>query len=172
LTLLLVSGWYLLPSAWLWTLSVLGIVLVPSVATALLSLLQKPGDVPWSQHLAAAARAAGQQLAQAVFTLVCLPFEAFFSLDAIVRTAWRMRVSHRRLLEWTPSGDLERAGPGLVGFHRTMWAAPTLAFATALGLAAIQPTALPVAAPILLLWLASPTIAWWLGRPLARRRAA
>lgn len=170
LTLLLVSGWHLLTSAWLWTLSVLGIVLVPSVATSLLSLLQKPGDVRWSQHLAAAVRAAVQQLAQAVFTLVCLPFEALFSLDAIIRTLWRMRVSHRRLLEWSPSGDMERARPGLIGFHRTMGVAPAVALATALGLAAIQPTALAVAAPILFLWLASPSIAWWLGRPLARRR--
>ena len=32
-------------------------------------------------------------------------------------------------------------------------------------------TALPVAAPILFLWLASPAISWWISRPLARREA-
>ena len=42
-------------------------------------------------------------LAQAAFTLACLPYEAYFSLDAIVRTLWRMLVTRRRLLEWSAS---------------------------------------------------------------------
>ncbi|MCK7494525.1 MAG: hypothetical protein MZW92_27690 [Comamonadaceae bacterium] len=53
-------------------------------------------------------RSAGRHFAQAAFTLVCLPYEAFFSLDAIVRTAWRMLITHKRLLEWNPSGDPDR----------------------------------------------------------------
>ena len=76
LTLLLVLGWTLLSSAWLWTLAVLGMALIPSILTSLLGLLQKAGDVRWRQHLAAAVRGAGQQLAQTTFTLACLPYEA------------------------------------------------------------------------------------------------
>ena len=40
-----------------------------------------------------------------LFTLACLPYEAFFSLDAIVRTIWRMLVTRTRLLEWSPSSE-------------------------------------------------------------------
>ena len=61
-----------------------------------------------SQHLAAAVRSLGRHLAQALFTLVCLPYEAFFSLDAIARTVGRMLVTRKRLLEWTPSDDPDR----------------------------------------------------------------
>ena len=43
---------------------------------------------------------------------------------------------------------------------------------SAVALAALQPRALPVAAPILVLWLASPLVAWWLSRPLRARAAA
>ncbi len=172
LTLLLVLGWTVMASPGFWTLAVLGIFLIPSLATSLLNVLQKPGDVRWGQHLAAAARSVGRHLEQAAFSIVCLPYEAFFSLDAMVRTLWRMRVTHERLLEWTSSGDLDRQRRrDLVAFHRMMGVAPALAGVTALGLAMAKPMVLIVAAPILLLWLASPAIAWWLSRPLVRHAA-
>ena len=109
LTLLLLSGWTVLPSAWFWTLSVLGIILIPSLIASLLEVLQKPDDVLLSQHLAANLHSAGRRFAQAAFTLVCLPYEAFFSLDAIVRTGWRMLVTHKRLLEWSHVGRPDTA---------------------------------------------------------------
>ena len=147
LTLLLLLGWTVLPSAWFWTLSVIGIILIPSLISSVLDVLQKPGDVTLGQHLAAAVRSAGRSLAQAIFTLVCLPYEAFFSLDAIVRTAWRMLITHRRLLEWNPSGDPDRDGrTDLAGSCRTMWIAPVIAVAAAITLAFLRPAALVVAA--------------------------
>ncbi|HEX7422412.1 MAG TPA: hypothetical protein VF311_00795, partial [Terriglobales bacterium] len=51
LTFLLLMGWTVLPSAWFWTLSVLGIILLPSLIASLLEVLQKPGDVLLGQHL-------------------------------------------------------------------------------------------------------------------------
>ena len=172
LTLLFVLGWTVMASPGFWTLAVLGILLIPALATSLLNVLRKPGDVRWGQHLAAAARSTGQHLTQAAFSLVCLPYEAFFSLDAMIRTFWRMRVSHQRLLEWTSSGDLDRQRRrDLVAFYRMMGVAPALAVVTALGLAAANPAALAVAGPLLVLWLASPAIAWWMSRPLTRRAA-
>jgi cyclic beta-1,2-glucan synthetase len=56
----LVLGWTVLESPGFWTLAVLGILLIPALATALLNVLRKPGDVRWRQHLAAAARTTGQ----------------------------------------------------------------------------------------------------------------
>ena len=106
LTLLLLLGWTVLSSAWFWTLSVIGIILIPSLFASLLEMFQKPGDVLLGQHLAAAMRArpAGTSLRRPL-RFVCLPYEAFFSLDAIVRTACRILITHKRLLEWNPSGD-------------------------------------------------------------------
>ena len=116
-------------------------------------------------------RSARRHFAQAAFTLVCLPYEAFFSLDAIVRTAWRMWVTRKRLLEWNPSNDADRQSrTDLAASWRTMWFAPVLAVATGIYLAVSKPAALGVAGPILGLWFASPAIAWWISRPLARRR--
>ncbi len=172
LTLLLLLGWTVLPSAWFWTLSVMGIILIPSLISSVLDVIQKPGDVTLGQHFAATVRSAGRRLAQAIFTLVCLPYEAFFSLDAVVRTAWRLLIAHRRLLEWNPSSGPDHNGrTDFAGSYRTMWIAPVIAVAAAITLALLRPTALVVSLPLLGLWFTSPAIVWWISRPLGSREA-
>ena len=161
LTLLLLLGWTILSSAWFWTLSMIGIILIPSLIASVLDVLQKPVDVLLVQHLSASVRSTRRRFAQAAFSLVCLPYEAFYSLDAIVRTTWRMLVTHRRLLEWSPSGDPERTGrTGFVASCRTMWIAPVIAIATVIYLTLSGSAALAAAEPILGLWFFSPVIAW------------
>ena len=170
MTLLLLLGWMVLPSAWFWTLSVIAIILIPPLFAALLGMAQKPGDMLLGQNLTAIGRSASRQLAQAAFTLVCLPYEAYFSLDAIIRTGVRILITHKRLLEWNPSGDGERPGRSdLVASFQAMWIAPLIALVAAIYLAFSKPAALMVAGPILGLWFASPVIAWWISRPLTRR---
>jgi len=175
LTLLLLLGWTVLSSAWFWTLSVIGIILIPSLIASVMDVLQKPGDVLLRQHLAASVRSTRRRFAQAVFSLVCLPYEAFYSLDAIVRTTWRVLVTHKRLLEWNPSGDPDRTScnnqEGIVSSCRTMWIAPVIATATVIYLSLSGLAVLAEAWLILGLWFFSPAIAWWISRPLARRGA-
>ena len=177
LSLLLLLGWTVLSPAWLWTASVIGIMLIPTVCSSLLDLFRKPDEVLLRQHLAAVAHSTYRHLVQLAFELACLPYEAFFSLDAIMRTAWRMLVTHRRLLEWNPSSEVDRERPEgirseLVACIRAMWVAPALGAAAAIHLATAAPAVLAVAGPILLLWFASPVIAWWVSRPLVRRKAS
>jgi hypothetical protein len=87
MVLLLLLGWTVLSPAWFWTVSVMAIVLVPPLLGSLLHLFQKPDEVLLSQHLSAWGQSTERHFAQAVFTLVCLPYEALFSLDAVLRTA-------------------------------------------------------------------------------------
>jgi cellobiose phosphorylase len=171
LTLLLLLGWAVLPAAGFWTLAAIGIILLPSLFASALNVLQKQDDVTLGQHLAAEARSVRRHLVQAAFTLVCLPYEAFFSLDAVARTAWRMLITQKRLLQWDLSSDTDRRSRTDLAFSwRTMWFAAFLAVAAGGYLAVARPAALGVAAPLLSLWLASPAIAWWISQPLARRR--
>ena len=170
LTLMLLLGWMVLSPLWLWTLAVIGILLIPPLVESVLELFRKPDDVLLRQHLGAAARTAGRHFSQAAFTLICLPYEAFFSLDAVVRTVWRMLFTRKRLLEWSPSGDPDRnRRADLVASCRSMWIAPVIAAAAVISLALSRPVALAVAGPILALWFASPAVAWWISRPLAPR---
>ncbi len=171
MTALLVLGWLLAPHSLAWMLWVLSILVVPPLLASMISVADRPPDLPLPAHARQALRAIGRNFARAPLTLACLPYETWFSLDAIVRTLWRMLVSRRRLLQWSPSSEVERTlGGGLVASIRAMWFAPAFAVAVAMGLAGSRPGALEVATPVLLLWVLSPALMWWLGQP--RRRVA
>jgi cyclic beta-1,2-glucan synthetase len=174
LTLLLLLGWTVLAPAWFWTEMVIGILLAPSIIAALSDLVDKPADLRFRQHLAAVETAARRHAWQALLALAFLPYETYYSVDAIIRTLGRILFTHRRLLEWSPSSDAERAleqrgRTTLLASYRAMVVAPVVAAVAGTGLAIAHPSALPVAGPILLLWCVSPAIAWWVSRPLARR---
>ena len=179
LTLLLVLGWTVFPSAGWWTLAVLGILLIPTLCGTLLEVLRPPAEILLRQHLATVARSASQRVWQVAFELACLPHEAGYSLQAIGLTLWRTVVTHRLLLEWNPSGEaeLKAAARGrseameLLAAGRAMWLGPLIAVSVAGYLFSARPAALVVAAPILLWWLASPLLTWWISRPLAHRAA-
>ena len=141
LTLLLLVGWTVLPHAWLWTLAVIAILLLPSASAFILDLLRKPDEVLLRQHLAATASVAGRHAAQSALTLAFLPYEATVNVDAIARTAWRMLVTHRRLLEWNPSAgdepdrrrfDNPTSHSELATSVKSMWIAPVIAMAAAI----------------------------------------
>ncbi|MGB9493694.1 MAG: glucoamylase family protein [Azonexus sp.] len=177
LTLLLVLGWTVLEPVGWWTLSILGILVVPPIFSALLDACRKPDEVLLRQHFAAVAGALSRHLRQVGLELAVLPYEAFFSLDAIARTLWRSLISRRHLLEWSPSSEVERqlAGRGrseLAACLRAMWIGPLIAVAVALQLLLTDPALLVVAGPFLLLWLLSPVIAWWVSRLLAVPKAS
>ena len=170
LTLLLLLGWTVLSPPWLWTLVVIGTILMPPWIASFLEAFQKARHVRPRQHLEAVLRSAGRHSVQAMFTVVCLPYEAFFSLSAILRTVWRMVVAHKRLLEWSPSNDPAHNGrTDLVSSFGTMWIAPVMAALVVLYLTLSRSAASAVAWPILALWAASPVIAWWISRPPTRR---
>lgn len=170
LTAFLLIGWTALPSAWFWTCATLAILLIPSVCAFVLDALRKPEDLLLRQHLSGLLRSITQHFFHAALTLIFLPYEAWSNLDAIVRTHWRVLVSRRRLLEWNPSSETTRQSRNdLMSYYRSMWIAPVIALGTTGYLIAAKPSALAAAAPILLLWWASPAIAYWISRPTARR---
>ncbi len=99
-------------------------------------------------------------------------------LHAIVLSLVRMVITQRRLLEWETAaataaraaGLLARQGPRV--FIAEMWAGPAAALLLLLGVVPLRATALPLALPFLVAWLASPVVAWWLSRPVVPRRLA
>ena len=168
---LFVLGWTVLSPAWLWTLSALSLLLIAPLLAALGDLFRKPDDVRLSQHLTSTARATAQHLTQVLLTLMCLPYESFYSLGAILRTAGRIWLTRTRLLEWSPSNTMNKIRTGLIGEYRSMWVGPGIAVVTAIYLLLSRPDALLVAIPILSLWGASPFFTWWISRPIARHEA-
>jgi len=170
LTLLFFSSWTLLPSTLTWNASLLIVVFLPSILMAFGNLLRKPPYVLFAHHLVVVFQETRYSLSQILFTLSCLPYEAYFSMDAVLRTAWRMLVSHKNLLEWNPS---ENANNHLRNdffvYIREMWFVVFWVVFSLATILAIQSFSLTVATPFLVLWAASPLIAWQVSQLVARR---
>lgn len=166
LTLLLLTGWLILPYPWFWTLAVTIIILMPVMIAAGWQLVNKPLDLNLKAHFSEVGISVRDTLIRFVFGLAVLPFESLRYTDAVFRTNWRMIVSGKKLLEWTPSATVAKnAGGDLGSVYKSMWIAPLLSLVCIAVLLATDLEALLVASPILLLWLLAPAIAWRLSIP-------
>jgi cyclic beta-1,2-glucan synthetase len=168
LLLLLAGGWLLGP-AWLWTLLVVGVAFLPTLLATMIELMQRPTEQDWREHLNLTGRSAGRPLLLAVLTLAFLPYDARISVGAMLRSGLRMPFTRRGLLLWQlPSYARRNAHRTPGGFFREMGIAPGLAVALGVALAVVgsPPGVWLAAGPMLLLWLVSPVIGWWISRPL------
>jgi cyclic beta-1,2-glucan synthetase len=105
-------------------------------------------------------------LTQTLLAITMLPHQAWLMVDAVSRTLWRLYASKRNLLEWVAAAhqgyglDLE-----LRSFFRHLrWGIVLAAVAGSL-LLVLRPGAWPAAAPIVLLWMLSPAVAWRISLP-------
>jgi len=157
---LLLLDWFVLPTPALWLSMVLTILLLPPIVDVALAAARRSAESTVAQHVGWIAREALRRLAQVAFAAACLPFETWLSIDAIVRTYWRVHVSRRRLLEWVASSTSERkARRGLAAALRRMWIAPATAMVIAVILVE-RGADLRYAAPWLVLWALAPIFAW------------
>jgi hypothetical protein len=145
-----------------WSLTVLAIVLAPALLASLLELLQKPLEVPLRRHLAPALRACARQADRH-----CSRSPAFPTRRS---SAWTRSFARRRgcchadsAVGMDPSGEADDAS------YKSMWIGPSWPWPRHFGSPPPARRA-RLAAPILLLWFASPALAWWISLPLARSR--
>ncbi|GAB7532726.1 glucoamylase family protein [Pseudomonas sp. 3A(2025)] len=166
---MLLWGWFASAQPLLWSVGVLLLIIAQPLLSTVLELLQKPHDIGVLQHLKVTIQGAGQHFGRALLALVWLPFEAFSNLDAIARTLWRLTISRRHLLQWSPSREVERSSRNdMPGLYRLMWIAPVLAVAVVIAALLLgNPLLLAIAAPWLVAWLLAPAIACWLSKPAA-----
>jgi len=165
LLLILILSWTLLQSSLFWTLLIIGVMLLPSLSISAWDIIKKPEEISFAQHLKNVFRNTSTNVMQSLFTLVCLPFEAFVSLDAILRTVWRILFSHKNLLEWNPSGFAKKQHENLFMLYKSMWFAPLLSVALFILLFTYYPHTIFLATPFLIIWIFSPAIVGWISSP-------
>jgi cyclic beta-1,2-glucan synthetase len=165
--LLLIGGWFFLPGEPAdWTLATMGMMFLPAFLVLLFAPIGAPwtrrGFGPWARQ---SAHAFGETIAVTFCGLVFLLHQALISLDATVRSLDRVFVSRRKLLEWETAAESEASGvgPGAVVDTYLKWT-PWIAAAIGALLCLLRPAAVPSAAPILALWIASRGFSTWLNR--------
>jgi cyclic beta-1,2-glucan synthetase len=174
---LLITGWFLMPASVLgWTMIVLVVIAFPWLLSLVISLLRPPRDQSWLAYYIAVGRDAITNAQQFSLAVVFLPHQAVVSADAIIRTLYRLFVSRRSLLEWQTASQVERAlGTGSrLEMWQKMW--PVAALCAALAVAIALHVSVGSDTPderfkfvmstisLVLLWLASPAIAFALSQ--------
>ena len=173
LLLIFILGLIFLPGlAGLWTAVVLlslGIPLLTGVARSALQILG--GEYP-----GIALRPLGWNILRWLLAVAFLPYEAYISMDAVFTTLYRLLISHRNLLQWTTAAQTARVF-GLQARRNVAWqkmgASALLALILTTGVQLVSDLtrsgvapALTYASPVLLLWVLSPFIVWWINRPI------
>jgi len=157
----LMFGWTLPAApALAWTSFVVTAIATPTVIPVIFRLFARRPGASFSSHLRALST--DVRLAATVFALnvTLLADQACLMSDAIVRTLWRLFVSRRHLLEWTPTAQAAAdKRPELVGFVHRMSGALGLAVAALIIALLFGHGAWMLAAPFAALWFLSPAIA-------------
>ncbi len=171
----LVAGWTLpLQAAVVWTGFILSTIALSTLLPVLAGIVPRRARVTARSHLRALAADVRLALAQTALLAVFLAHQAWLMADAIGRTLFRLLVSHRRLLDWvTAAQALVSPRLDLAGFYRQMSGGVAIGIAAAAVVWWMGSDAWPVAAPLIIAWVASPAIARWTSlSPLVAGRVA
>ncbi|MFZ2106945.1 MAG: glucoamylase family protein, partial [Roseiarcus sp.] len=172
--LALMLGWTLpfYPSL-AWTAFVLITIVLPNLIPVISAIPSRSPGVTISGHLWALGEDLRLSVILSVLNLTFLADQAWMMCDAITRTLWRIFVSRRHLLEWTPAAQAT-AGKrlDLGGFALRM--AGAIGLAVVALLIAVLPGhgVWPIAAPLVALWLVSPAAARVVSLPPGRESLA
>lgn len=162
---LLIAGWLWLPGhAWCWTVTVAAVSASEYFGGTITRLFKSIVGAADIRLLPIS----GNQFWRWIIALVFLPFESWICLNAIASTLMRVFITHKHLLRWTTSAQiLTQFGKGikLKLFWRQMLPGPLFSLGVFILMALFKPAALPTIAPLLVVWLTSPMVAWWLSRP-------
>src|SRR5712691_3803725 len=159
----LLAGWALpLQAAVVWTGFVLSTIALATLLPVLAGILPRRARVTARSHLRGLAADVRLALSQTALLVVFLAHQAWLMADAIGRSLFRLFVSHRHLLDWVTAGQaMVSPRLDLLGFYRQMNGGVAIGIVTAIVVWWGRNDAWPVAAPLVLAWIASPAIARW-----------
>jgi len=174
LLVMLILGWTVLPRpALIWTLAVIGILAFPIYSSFTSEIFARPRRVKWKLYLEKIRSNMKINTVQAATTFIFLPHQSFVSMDAVVRTLWRMIVSRRNLLEWTTASRMERLkNDGFLSYWRRMWVNLVWSGLSVSAVWYLNPVILLLAIPFGAVWIFAPPTAYMLGvwSPAARKK--
>ena len=163
----LLAGW-LLPDgrAALWTGFVLLTLVTPVLMPVVLDGMPRPGFSKRA-YVRQKARDIGLALARAGLAVSLLPGEAYRMTDAISRTLVRLATGRGPMLEWLTAAAAIQTRKLRHRDDRALTVTMLLAATTLLLVGFVEIHALPLVAPFVLLWGASPLVIWVISAPVS-----
>ncbi|WP_373063980.1 glucoamylase family protein, partial [Gemmatimonas sp.] len=184
----LLAAWTVLPGSVVrWTMLALGAIVAPWATSLILALVRPPRDKSWRAYYGAMVQDAIVSVQQAALALAFLLHQTLISIDAIIRTLYRLYASKKYLLEWRSASTVEHS-VGDVGQEtwNAMRASVFVAFAIAASISYRRvETRLATSTPleslllsdlvlgsIVLLWIMAPRLAAYLSEQRNQARRA
>ena len=104
-----------------------------------------------------------------VITLGCLPYKAYISGKAIVKTLYRIIITHKHLLEWTTSEEAEKQAKSDLATYYNQMAVNVLAGIVTIGLGLLKGN--PFAILLGLWWSVTPIVMWYISKEIEKEKA-
>ncbi len=169
----LVYGWLAMPqNAVRWTLVVLGVLLFPIYFRMFLGIANGGRDLLSLDFWKTSADTLKSSHERLFLRLAFLFHQAVVETDAAVRTFFRMKVTHRRMLEWETAADAESNSGRTHLVDRCVRVTAILSIAIGILIAVFRPEAIFAAIPFLALWAALPKVIAWLDEPAGSRESS
>jgi cellobiose phosphorylase len=165
--LILAPAWIISPIPEVWTTLAIFVLVLPCILVGIKTFFTFSFATFKSMLMEL-----GTLILRSLITIALLPFEAFTSLDAILRVAYRRLVSHKNLLQWTVA---DSSNDGQNETHRKFLT--QLGWVSFFAVAIISivfifdPHSIWLALPFCLLWLAAPFIVNIIDKPLDKHDA-
>ena len=161
--LALLVGWAFLAqsAALLWTVFIVLLGIVPQLPAVAAGAIAKGAPVTVASKARSSAQDFAQVVALAATNLLFLGHQAGLMLDAILRTLYRLFVSHKNLLEWTTAAQSEAGHEPGAAHNYSLMTASVIAGLLALSAAGYSGNWL-IVMPFALGWLLAPAAAFWM----------
>jgi cyclic beta-1,2-glucan synthetase len=167
--LALLGGWTLpFASAAVWSGFVLATIALPPLLPFFSGILPRRRQISKRSHVRAIGKDLMLALSLICFHIALLAHQAWLMGDAILRTGFRLLVTHRHMLEWVTAAQARFGLPLTIkGFYRRLAGGVVLSCVAGVIVATSPHDSWLTAAPFVILWVLSPFVAQWASRPLA-----
>lgn len=99
----------------------------------------------------------------------CLPYKAYISGKAILKTLFRVMISHKHLLEWTTSEEAEKQSKSDIVSYYNQMAINILAGVISIGFGLLKSSVFAILLGIL--WILTPAIMWYISKKIEKEKA-
>lgn len=163
------AGWCVLPlhSAVFWQIFLFFGMFTSPILGVIRNIMPTSMDNSLPGHFQSVLTNIATSIADITLRTTFLAYSAYYMVDAIVRTLYRLLVSRQHLLEWKTSAATRSAPNTLHYYLLTMWPASLIGIIAVLLPASLHNSAVFVALPFALLWFFSPVVAWIVSRSAA-----
>ena len=162
-----VLGWYFMDplGALLWQIVLIFSLFVAPTLSLISGIVPRSSDIVASAHLYTVWSDISAANAQVALRIVFIAHSACLMADAIIRSLYRLFVSHKLMLEWRTAASVQSGAQGtILDYYRKMWQAPVAAIAGLAFAALPGDNAFLVGIPFAILWALSPAVAWYVSQ--------